>query len=387
MVATYNVRTLAVNGTNGYGHDECVLAKCRQLGCDVIGLQETRRAGRTFFDAAGYRVFCSGKEAESGTHGKQGQLGVGLAVKEEICRRSAYTHDFIDERLMSMRFETTDECAAINFVAAYAPTEASKAVEPKRVFWETLGDLVDRVLRKEYLFVLMDANARTGMREGGGGDSGNKVLGAYGRDELNENGRHLLTFAANNNLALTNTFFNTRKGGVSHTHNGIGRLNDRKRIDYILTRQAHRPRIHNVVVDPQPPPPAKADSDHNIVYATVQLRRSFAPNRQVRTTKRRTFDGSALRSDVDCRVRVVQRIVSNLPEIPQQGYGGNVGEMAEAFTNVVLAAAEIEVPPTPRQHRARGWCATEAIETGTRGALCARAGASMTHALASGVQA
>jgi len=373
VVATYNVRTLAVNGTNGYGHDECVLAKCRQLGCDVIGLQETRRAGRTFFDAAGYRVFCSGKEAESGTYGKQGQLGVGLAVKEEICRRSAYTHDFIDERLMSMRFETTDECAAINFVVAYAPTEASKAVEPKRVFWETLGDLVDRVPRKEYLFVLMDANARTGMREGGGGDSGNKVLGAYGRDELNENGRRLLTFAANNNLALTNTFFSTRKGGVSHTHNGIGRLNDRKRIDYILTRQAHRPRIHDVVVDPQPPPPAKADSDHNIVYATVQLRGRFAPNRPARTTKRRTFDRSALRSDVDCRVRVIQRIVSNLPEIPQQGYGGNVGEMAEAFTNVVLAAAEIEVPPTPRQHRARGWCATEAIATATREALCARA--------------
>ena len=57
-------------------------------------------------------MFCSGKEAESGTYGKQGQLGVGLAVKEEICRRSAYTHDFIDERLMSMRFEMTDECAA-----------------------------------------------------------------------------------------------------------------------------------------------------------------------------------------------------------------------------------------------------------------------------------
>ena len=50
-VATYNVRTLAVKGKNGYGHPECVLAKAPQLGCDFIGLQETRRSGKT-------RVFC-----------------------------------------------------------------------------------------------------------------------------------------------------------------------------------------------------------------------------------------------------------------------------------------------------------------------------------------
>ena len=45
-----------------------------------------------------------------------------------------------------------------------------------------------------------------------------------GRDELNENGKRLLTFAANNKLALTNTLSSMRKGGVSHTHNGTGRL-------------------------------------------------------------------------------------------------------------------------------------------------------------------
>lgn len=47
VVATYNVRTLAVRGANGYGRDECVMAKARQLGIDFVGLQETRRWGRT----------------------------------------------------------------------------------------------------------------------------------------------------------------------------------------------------------------------------------------------------------------------------------------------------------------------------------------------------
>ena len=48
-VVIYNVRTLAVKGKNGYGHAECVLAKARQLGCDFIGLQETRRSRKTVF--------------------------------------------------------------------------------------------------------------------------------------------------------------------------------------------------------------------------------------------------------------------------------------------------------------------------------------------------
>ena len=101
-VATYNVRTLAVKGKNGYGHDERVLAKGRQLGCDFIGLQETRRSGSTTFGAAGYRVFCSRQEK---TAPRQGLYGVGLAVKESWCSESLYTHQFVDERLMSMRFE------------------------------------------------------------------------------------------------------------------------------------------------------------------------------------------------------------------------------------------------------------------------------------------
>ena len=47
-------------GKNGYGHDERVLAIGQQLGCDFVGLQETRRPGNTRFSAAGYQVFCSG---------------------------------------------------------------------------------------------------------------------------------------------------------------------------------------------------------------------------------------------------------------------------------------------------------------------------------------
>ena len=112
-----------------------------------------------------------------------------------------------------------------------------------------------------------------------------RVLGAYGRDELNNNGKRLLPLASDNKLTLTNTFFSARRGGLSHTgtFDGINSRNDRKRIDYILTRQAHRPRVYDVKVHPQPPSPAKTDSDHNIVYAMVRLSGRIASNRRIRT--------------------------------------------------------------------------------------------------------
>ena len=114
-VATYNVRTLAVKGTNGYGQAECVLTKARQLGCNFVGLQETRRAGKTEFSAAGCRVFCSGQE---GTERRQGLYGDCFAIRETICRNSVHTHQWIDDRLMSMRFELTGDSVAINLVVA-----------------------------------------------------------------------------------------------------------------------------------------------------------------------------------------------------------------------------------------------------------------------------
>ena len=112
-VATWNVRTLAVNGANGYGRACSVLHEAARQDVSVVGMQETRRAGRTEFAAAGFRVFCCGTET-GGVH------GVGIAVKESLCKTSTFTTEFIDERLMAMRFLLAGHRGAVNFVAAYA---------------------------------------------------------------------------------------------------------------------------------------------------------------------------------------------------------------------------------------------------------------------------
>ena len=90
------------------------------------------------------------------------------------------------------------------------------------------------VPKNEQLVVLVDATARTGRREKGGVRSKeSEILGADGRDTLNDNKEVLLSFADNHDLALVKIVIGTRKDGVSHVFNGLGK----KRIDNILTNK------------------------------------------------------------------------------------------------------------------------------------------------------
>ena len=120
-VATHNVRTMAVDGTHGVGRGLDILSACDRLGCDVIGLQETRRSGHSAFSQAGYLVYCSGEcGVENG--GKKGQGGVGIAVRTSITR-AARPLEFISNRLLKVTLEIQGRAKAVTFVVAYAPTE------------------------------------------------------------------------------------------------------------------------------------------------------------------------------------------------------------------------------------------------------------------------
>ena len=89
-----------------------------------------------------------------------------------------------------------------------------------------LESAVSRGPSSDYLFVLIYANARTGVHMG---EEDFKVIGAYGRDTRvsDSNGTSLLRFAGDNKLALVNTLFSVPKGCTSRTFNGT-RLADKK---------------------------------------------------------------------------------------------------------------------------------------------------------------
>ena len=202
--------------------------------------------------------------------------------------------------------------------------------------------------------MLMDTNERTGRRIEGENLQDEGFLGTYGRDELNDNGKLLLSFAIDKTLAIMNTFFSTRKGGVSHKYNSVtgNRTSDFKRTDYVLTRQAHRGRVRNVIIHPQPALPAKADSDHNMVIATVDLGDRIAQNRAVRAKpKQWQFSRQELKVEIS-RNHVVERLLHNLGERTGQP-NATASEVAREFTEAILEAAQTEslterrIPRTP----------------------------------------
>ncbi|CAM9698552.1 unnamed protein product, partial [Ascophyllum nodosum] len=59
---------------------------CAAKGCGAIGLQETKRDGTSEISASGHRVFFSGDC--SMVKGRKWQHGVGLAIKEEIVKKT-----------------------------------------------------------------------------------------------------------------------------------------------------------------------------------------------------------------------------------------------------------------------------------------------------------
>ena len=75
---------MAADGKHGVGRALDVLSVYDRLGCDILGLQETRR-GHSAFSQAGYLVYRSG-ECGDENGGKKGQAGVGLAVRTSITR-------------------------------------------------------------------------------------------------------------------------------------------------------------------------------------------------------------------------------------------------------------------------------------------------------------
>ena len=281
---TFNVRTAAVNGVCGIGHIDTLLRTCAANGCDVIGLQETKKDGTPDISAPGYRVCFNGDCSMA--KGRKEQHRVGLAIKEEIVKKAGEDGiiiECISARLLKARISIKSNF--VTFIVVYAPTEEAPEGQ-KAECMSSFNCTVAPVPARECAFVLTDANARTGKRGGGGGKVDRKAVGAYGRDKLNENGKLLLGFAEDNKLALLSTCFCTPKSGVSYTFQSTNRSKGQVRLVYTLTKQTDRRLIRCVNV--RWLPLEAPEPNQNLVYAKVRIPRRSAPNRRKRDSTKET---------------------------------------------------------------------------------------------------
>ena len=92
---------------------ECVRSTRVRLGCDVIGLQDTRRSGHSAFSQADYLVYCGG-ECGGENCGEKGKSGVGLAVRAPLTR-AARPPEFISDRLLKVPLELRGRAESATF--------------------------------------------------------------------------------------------------------------------------------------------------------------------------------------------------------------------------------------------------------------------------------
>ena len=181
------------------------------------------------------------------------------------------------------------------------------------------------------------------------------MLGAYGRDKLNENGKLLLGFAEHNKLALLNIFFCATKSGASYTFQSANGSKGQARLEYTLTKQAGRRLIRW-------PPLEAPEPDHNLVYAKFRIPRRSAPNRRKRDSTKetpKTDDLRRLMADPNLRCQVANAMVAALPPIPD---GTCISDIATDMAGVMLSTVAELAPRSKRPRGAQGWCAGPGVE-------------------------
>ena len=57
---------------------------------------------------------------------------MGLVAKELICSNSTYTTEYVDERLMAIRFEISSQSGAVNFVFRTHQPKSARTKPSKR---------------------------------------------------------------------------------------------------------------------------------------------------------------------------------------------------------------------------------------------------------------
>ena len=186
------------------------------------------------------------------------------------------------------------------------------------------------------------------------------MLGACGRDVLNENGKLLLGFAEDNKVALLNTLFCTPANGVPCTFKSVNRSKGQARLDFFLTKKMDH-RLNRCINDRRPPL-AAPESDHNLVYAKVPIPGRSAPNQRKRDSTKetpKTVNLRRLMADPNLRYQVAHVMVAALLPIPDGTY---ISDIAIDMAYVMLSTAAELAPRSMRPHGAQGCCLGPGVE-------------------------
>ena len=240
-------------------------------------------------------------------------------------------YETISERLLKIELEdwTEENGNKITLIIAYGPNEDDKATN-KDEFWNALADITENSNGK--IFILGDLNGRVGKRD----NTYNKVLGPYGEDIRNNNGKRILEFCQVQDFLVTNSFFQ-HKDTNKYTREVISRK-EKSIIDYILVQRENRRLITDVKVNKE----AEIFSDHYLLAAKVKTlnrtdRCKYTDKLKQTPTKNVTIKYYKLR-DTQIQDKYKEHITREFNKITIENK--NLEEAWTTFKNIILRATE-----------------------------------------------
>ena len=219
-----------------------------------MGITETKRKGEgTQLLERGHLLIYGGVPRE-----QRAKAGIGCIIhKRHVNKINKW--NYINERILTVEIDL-DKGNKISVVVVYGPNE-DNTKNNKDVFWENLTDTTDNITGTTY--VIGDFNARIGNKI-----SITNVMGKYGEKTKNNNGYRLINYCSENNLIITNSFFQHK---AIHKFTRVLRSKEEESIiDYILTNKENRKNIKDVKVKREP----EIGSDHHLLLAKIKTHKN-----------------------------------------------------------------------------------------------------------------
>ncbi|KAI5755057.1 hypothetical protein M8J77_013699 [Diaphorina citri] len=244
-LGTWNVRTLLRPGKL-----EELKEQMKKAELDILGVCETRWAGKGDFVSEDFRVIHSGNE-------KSGRSGVAVILRGKWKNNVLNTYHLNDRIIMiKLHAQPTD----IYIIQIYMPTSNSTDDEVENIY-EQMEELLAITEEKSNVFIMGDFNGSVGEQ-----NSTSNCIGKFGLGTQNDRGTRLLEFCEQLEFVISNTFFEVPKRR-RYTWKAPGDMR-RLQIDFILVKRKFR----NQVQSSHTYPGFDIDSDHNLVMAKCNIK-------------------------------------------------------------------------------------------------------------------
>ena len=265
-------------------------------------------------------------------HKSKSIKGVAILVRES----TKLSFEAISERLCIAEIKL-DNKTKIYAISVYAPTEDETGKYPEKTdeFYNKLSTVISKVSKRDILVVGGDFNARTKFQTDVEKEENSDIVGKYARNDINENGKHLIELCKIHNLKLVNTFYKHKPSQQVTWESSVKPKNNRKnpyrfQIDYIAIRKCSSLKL----TDARSYNNMRANSDHKPVIATAILHTNISKPKS--TPPRKILNIAALQNHE--HQAEYQRKVKE--KLSQQNQLEDTQEKWNSIVSATISAAE-----------------------------------------------